>query len=220
MQHHTYQATSPNIVKVCMAANARIILYHGNSKFWCRRATGKPLTLLERAPQKLIKRPSLRGSSLKQIWNVLDVCMEKSKLCQPPLIVLFQRKRLTWVGYVIRMAPARLPRRRLFWEPLGRRRPQRQRMRWRDTLARELPIISVSLMKHGGQGFMTDRNGRGLLRRYVVHSLHHRNEWYNVIILHYRLHKNRDINVYLTYAKWIVASGILRNISVVADCWS
>ena len=49
-----------------------------------------------------------------------------------------KRIRLRWPGHVVRMSPERLPRRLLFWNPCGRRRPGRQRMRWQDSITRDL----------------------------------------------------------------------------------
>ena len=63
---------------------------------------------------------------------------------QPPLTNLLRRKRLTWLGHVVRMASTHIPRRLLYWEPPGRRKPGRQRMRWRDTVARDLKQASVT----------------------------------------------------------------------------
>ena len=63
---------------------------------------------------------------------------------QPPFICLLRRKRLTWLGHMVRMPPNRLPRRLLFWEPPGKRRPGRQRMRWRDAVTRDLKETTVT----------------------------------------------------------------------------
>ena len=54
------------------------------------------------------------------------------------LIDYLRQKRLRWLGHVVRMSPARLPRRLLFWNPCGSRRPGRQRMRWQDSITRGL----------------------------------------------------------------------------------
>lgn len=63
---------------------------------------------------------------------------------QTSLINILRQKRLTWLGHVSRMADTRLPRRLLLWEPRGRRRPGRQRMRWRDAVSRDLQDSGVS----------------------------------------------------------------------------
>ena len=54
------------------------------------------------------------------------------------LIDYLRQKRLRWLGHVVRMSPERLPIRLLFWNPCGRRRPGRQRMRWQDSITRDL----------------------------------------------------------------------------------
>ena len=65
-----------------------------------------------------------------------EVIFERTS--QVPLISILRHKRLTWLGHVTRMHQTRLPRRLLHWEPRGRRRPGRQRMRWKDTVSRDL----------------------------------------------------------------------------------
>ena len=54
------------------------------------------------------------------------------------LIDYLRQKRLRWLGHVVRMSRARLPRRLLFWNLCGRRRPGRQRMCWQDSITRDL----------------------------------------------------------------------------------
>ena len=47
-------------------------------------------------------------------------------------------------GYVTRMHQTRLPRHLLHWEPQGRHRPGRQRMRWKDAVSRDLQDSELS----------------------------------------------------------------------------
>lgn len=63
-----------------------------------------------------------------------------------------------WVGYVVRMAPARLPRRRLFWNHSGEA-DQKDNACAEGALARGLPIISVSL-DEAGRADIHDRQER------------------------------------------------------------
>ena len=63
---------------------------------------------------------------------------------------VYSVQRLTWFGHVIQMDPRRLPRKMLFWEPPGRKRPGRQQMRWKDVIGRDLKEITVTYEKAVG----------------------------------------------------------------------
>ena len=71
-----------------------------------------------------------------------EVIFERTS--QVPLISILRHKCLTWLGRVTRMHQSRLPRRLLHWEPRGRCRPGRQRMRWKDTMPRDLQGSELS----------------------------------------------------------------------------
>ena len=79
-------------------------------------------------------------SSQDHVQN--EVIFERTS--QVPLINILRNKRLTWLGHVTRMHQTRLPRRLLHWEPRGLRRPGRQRMRWKDTVSRDLQDSELS----------------------------------------------------------------------------
>ena len=67
-----------------------------------------------------------------------EVIFERTS--QVPLINILRHKRLTWLGHVTRMHQTRLPH----WEPRGCCHPGRQRMRWKDTVSRDLQGSELS----------------------------------------------------------------------------
>ena len=62
----------------------------------------------------------------------------QKRACSPNLKTLLRRKRLSWFGPVVRMAPVRMQRRTYFWQPKGKRSRGRQMQRWNATLLRDL----------------------------------------------------------------------------------
>ena len=74
-----------------------------------------------------------------------EVIFERTS--QVPLINILRHKRLTWPGHVTRMHQTRLPRRLLHWEPRGRRRPGRKRMRRKNTVSRDLQDSEFSFQE-------------------------------------------------------------------------
>ena len=55
-----------------------------------------------------------------------------------PITQLDRRKRWKWIGHVLRMPPAALPRVALRWTPDGRRKRGRLKETWRRTVEKEM----------------------------------------------------------------------------------
>jgi len=67
---------------------------------------------------------------------------------QPYVSTTIKRNRLRWYGHVLRMDRHRPPNQLYHWDPSevgGKRRPGRQRQRWRDTCSRDLASIGLTL---------------------------------------------------------------------------
>ena len=61
------------------------------------------------------------------------------------LDLIIKERRLTWLGYVLRMDDNRLPRQAIFWGPSDtKRKPGRPRKNWTDTVQHDLKDIGMT----------------------------------------------------------------------------
>jgi hypothetical protein len=62
-----------------------------------------------------------------------------------------KRKRMAWMGHVMRMEGERIPKRVLEWKPMGRRNRGRPKKRWIEDIEKNIQIIGISgWRKKGG----------------------------------------------------------------------
>ena len=61
----------------------------------------------------------------------------------PDIVGDIKRKRLEWIGHVLRMERGRTARRILEEKPEGRRKVGRQRLRWLDGVEEDLRLLRV-----------------------------------------------------------------------------
>jgi hypothetical protein len=54
-----------------------------------------------------------------------------------------KRKRMAWLGHVMRMEGERIPNRVLEWKPMGRRNRGRPRKRWIEDIEKDVQIMGI-----------------------------------------------------------------------------
>ena len=64
---------------------------------------------------------------------------------QPLVSTVIRKKRLKWLGHTLRMEDKRLPKRIYNYKPEGKRRPGRQRTRWKDRVEKDLDRIGLKI---------------------------------------------------------------------------
>ena len=79
------------------------------------------------------------GTSLNRGSTVFVSCFK--------VVFYIKRRSLVVTLKALRRPPRRSPRRLLHWIPSRRRRPGRQRMRWRDAVSRDLQESGISLRR-------------------------------------------------------------------------
>ena len=55
-----------------------------------------------------------------------------------------KRRRIRWLGHVLRMDRARIPKVALRWKPPGKRKPGRPKTTWRRTVMAELSEVKLT----------------------------------------------------------------------------
>ena len=61
---------------------------------------------------------------------------------QPPVSSMICKRRLNWLGHVSRLPPSRPAHQVLWWTPTGQRKRGRPKMNWRQTVDRDLQLVS------------------------------------------------------------------------------
>ncbi len=61
-----------------------------------------------------------------------------------PIGTTIRRRRLRWLGHVLRMPSNRVPRVALYWTPQGKRRAGRPKNTWRRTVEKELKTMGLT----------------------------------------------------------------------------
>ena len=61
-----------------------------------------------------------------------------------PIRNIIRRRRLKWLGHVLRMSTDRIPRVALFWTPQGKRNAGRPKLTWRRTVERDLREMELT----------------------------------------------------------------------------
>jgi hypothetical protein len=66
-----------------------------------------------------------------------------------PISITIKRRRLKWLGHVLRMPANQIPRVALFWTPQGKRNAGRPKMTWRRTVEKELMEMKLTWRQAG-----------------------------------------------------------------------
>ena len=86
---------------------------------------------------------AFHNTCLRRICNIFwpqkisNKALYLKTACQS-IISEIKRRRLRWLGHVLRMTPAQIPRTALRWTPPGRRKRGRPKTTWRRTVMAEL----------------------------------------------------------------------------------
>ena len=75
--------------------------------------------------------------------KISNVALQKKTGCNSAVLEL-KRRRLRWLGHVMRMPKESIPKVALRWTPSGRRKPGRPKTTWRKTVIPELQDIGLS----------------------------------------------------------------------------
>jgi len=59
------------------------------------------------------------------------------------IVRFVKRKRMAWLGHVMRMEGKRIPKRVLEWKPTGRRNRGRPRKRWIQDIEEDIQIMGI-----------------------------------------------------------------------------
>ena len=82
-----------------------------------------------------------KGAAYTRVFTVLapdNLYKLRRRTGTEPITQQVRRKRWKWIGHVLRMPPAALPRVALRWTPDGRRKRDRPKETWRKTVEKEM----------------------------------------------------------------------------------